>query len=143
MVGTKWSAVPWGVGAALVIVVASAAAPVAAHSPASHRLAERIVLMNPDNGRPVPASLGDDIEVRLTSYRKNGLNYTWGIPQSSDSTVLQRTAGATTPDGGASAVFHAEHAGKATISAHRSCRPDPGRVCPLVVVPWKATVTVK
>lgn len=142
MVGTKWS-VPWGVGAALVIVVASAAAPVAAHSPASHRLAERIVLMNPDNGRSVPASLGDDIEVRLTGYRENGLNYTWSTPQSSDSTVLRRTAGGMTPGGGASAVFHAEHAGKAIISAHRSCRPDPGRVCPLVVVPWKATVTVK
>jgi hypothetical protein len=142
----KLSAAPWGVGLALVAVMTSAAAPAAAQGQASHLQrapqATRIVLTNADNGRSVAASSGDNIEVRLTGHRDHGLTYTWSIPISSDSTVLRRTAGGTTPTGGASAVFHAERRGTATISAVRHCHPDPGHACPLVIVPWKATVTV-
>ncbi|MBT2382122.1 hypothetical protein [Streptomyces sp. ISL-11] len=130
-------------GLALVTALASAAAPVAAHSQAPHQPARRVVLTNVDDGRPVPVSEGDDIEVRLTGYRERGLNYTWSIPRTSDFTVLRHTAGGTTPNGGASAVFHQERPGKATISAQRHCRPDPGRLCPLIDSPWKVTVTGK
>ncbi|MFF8315378.1 hypothetical protein [Streptomyces lydicus] len=144
MVGTKWSAAPWGMALALVTVTA-AAAPAAAHGQASDRArpAQRIVLTNADTGRSVTARLGDDVEVRLTGYREHGLTYTWSTPASSNSTVLRRTAGGTSPSGDASAVFHAEHRGTATITAVRRCRPAPGHLCPLVVVPWKATVEVQ
>ncbi|WP_190107966.1 hypothetical protein [Streptomyces cinnamoneus] len=87
------------------------------------------------------ASLGDDIEVRLAAYREDGLNYTWSTPQSNDATVLRRTSGGETPNGSASAVFRQVHAGTATISAQRHCRPDPGRACPLVVSSWRVRVT--
>ncbi|MER5780292.1 hypothetical protein ABT104_00995 [Streptomyces mobaraensis] len=125
--------------------MAAAAAPAAAHgqAPGRARPAQRIALTNSDNGRPVTASTGDDVEVRLTGYRQNGLTWTWSVPTSSDSTVLRRTAGRTAPNGNASAVFHTEHGGTATITAQRRCRPDAGRVCPMVITPWKVTVEVK
>lgn len=106
-------------------------------------MAQRIALTNADSGRSMTATLGDDIEVRLTGSRENGLTYTWSIPASSDPAVLLRTTGSTTPRGDASAVFHAEHPGTVTITAQRHCRPDPGRTCPLVVTPWKVAVEVK
>ncbi|MFI1972142.1 hypothetical protein [Streptomyces cinnamoneus] len=115
----------------------------AAHGQASHRLAQRIVLMKPDNGRSVPAGVGDDVEVRLASHREQGLNYSWEVPQSSVPATLRRTSGGTTPNGSASAVFHQERPGTAAITAVRHCRPDPGRLCPSVVSPWKVTVTGK
>ncbi|MEV6775728.1 hypothetical protein [Streptomyces syringium] len=140
--GTKWSAAPWGVGLALVGVMASAAAPAVAHGQASHQLAKRIVLTNPDTGRSVPASTGDDIEVRLTHYSERGLNYSWDIPQSSDPAVLRRTSGGSTPAGDATVTFRGEKVGTVTLSAARRCRPDPGRICPLATSPWRVTVTV-
>ncbi|MCA6092290.1 hypothetical protein LE181_08965 [Streptomyces sp. SCA3-4] len=91
----------------------------------------------------MPASLGDDIEVRLTGYREDGLRYTWSTPQSSNTEVLRRTAGGTAPNGSASAVFRQEQAGSATITAQRHCRPDPGHACPLVVSSWRVKVTGK
>ncbi|MHA7956460.1 hypothetical protein ACX9I7_01710 [Streptomyces sp. L500] len=143
--GTKWSADPWGTALALVTVMAATAAPAAAHGQAPDRAkpAQRIVLTNADTGRSVTASPGDDIEVRLTGYRENGLTWTWSIPASSDPDVLRRTAGRAAPNGDASATFNAEHGGTATITAQRRCRPDPGHFCPLVITPWKVTVEVK
>ncbi|KAB7849993.1 hypothetical protein [Streptomyces mobaraensis] len=147
MVGTKWSATPWGMALSLVAVMAATAAPAAAQAhgqaPGRARPAQRAVLTNSDNGRSVTAALGDDVEVRLTGYRENGLTWTWSAPTSSDSTVLRRTAGRTAPNGDASAVFHAVHDGTATITAQRRCRPSAGHVCPMVVTPWKVTVEVK
>ncbi|MEV5281450.1 hypothetical protein [Streptomyces sp. NPDC051994] len=105
-------------------------------------MAERVTLTNADNGRIVSARTGDDIEVTLTGHREHGLNYTWSIP-ASDSTVLHRTKGGTTPRGDATARFRAEKAGSATLNAQRHCRPDRGKLCPLVVVPWKVRVEVK
>ncbi|MFI9235409.1 hypothetical protein [Streptomyces sp. NPDC053079] len=104
---------------------------------------ERVTLTNSDDGRTIASSLGDDIEVRLTSYRESGLTYTWSIPASSGSKVLRSTGGRTTPEGGASAVFHVQGSGAATISAQRRCHPDHGRICPLVIVPWRVKVQVK
>ncbi|MFK8906718.1 hypothetical protein [Streptomyces sp. YS-3] len=90
----------------------------------------------------MPAHVGDDIEVTLPGYRENGLSYSWSIP-ASDSPVLHRTTGSTTPMGAASARFHAVGDGVAILSAQRHCRPGAGHVCPLVVTPWKVTVEVK
>ncbi|MFI1973318.1 hypothetical protein [Streptomyces cinnamoneus] len=128
----------------LVTVMAAAAAPAAAHgqTPDRARLAQRIALTNSDNGRSVTAGLGDDIEVRLTGYHKDGLTWTWSTPTSS-SIVLRRTTGGTSPNGDASATFRTEHDGTATITAQRRCRPDQGHLCPLVITPWKVTVEVK
>ncbi|WP_329375097.1 MULTISPECIES: hypothetical protein [unclassified Streptomyces] len=105
--------------------------------------AAHVVLTNADNGRTVSAHAGDEVKVDLTGYRGNGLTYSWSIPVSGDSTVLRRTGGRTTPTGSATARFHAEKDGTATLSAQRHCRPGPGRICPLVVTPWKATVEVR
>ncbi|MGI5338081.1 hypothetical protein ACQEVS_12110 [Streptomyces sp. CA-181903] len=143
--GTKWSAVPWGLALALVTGVPATAAPAAAPGLALDRArpAQHITLTNSDNDGSVTASSGDGIEVRLTGYRENGLTWTWSTPTSSDSAVLRLTAGRTAPNGDASATFRAEHDGTATITAERRCRPDTGRICPMVITPWKVTVEVK
>ncbi|MFI0742153.1 hypothetical protein ACH4PU_29390 [Streptomyces sp. NPDC021100] len=129
----------------LVAFMAATAAPAAAHNqtPDRARPAQRITLTNSDNGRSVTASTGDRIEVRLTGYPENKLTWTWSTPASSDSAVLRRTAGRMAPNGDASAAFHAEHPGTATITAQRSCHHDADHVCPMVITPWKATVQVK
>ncbi|MFG2395571.1 hypothetical protein [Streptomyces lydicus] len=88
------------------------------------------------------ARTGDDIEVTLTGHRENGLTYSWSIPVS-DSAVLRRTAGGKTPSGGATARFHVEKDGTAAISTAKHCRSGGGRLCPLVVTPWKVRVEVK
>ncbi|WP_158690140.1 hypothetical protein [Streptomyces sp. MspMP-M5] len=125
--------------------MAAAAAPAVAHGQASDRArsARRIVLTNSDGGRAVTVTSGDDIEVRLTGNRANGLTYSWSRPTSSEPTVLERVSGGTTPSGSATAVFHAEHGGTATITAQRRCHADRGHYCPLVVTPWKAKVKVE
>lgn len=103
----------------------------------------RIILTNVDNGRTIPIGLGDDVEVRLTGIRDHGLTYTWSIPQSNGNEILRRISGGTTPTGGSSSVFHAENEGIATITDGRKCHPDSGRVCPLVITPWKIVIDVK
>ncbi|MFD9789349.1 hypothetical protein ACFWXK_00190 [Streptomyces sp. NPDC059070] len=105
--------------------------------------AARIPLTNVDEGRTVTVRPGDDVEVRLTAYRGDGFTYSWEVPQSSAPGVLRSTAGGVTPAGNATAVFHAQGVGSATITAVRHCRPDPGRTCPFAVVPWKVTADVK
>ncbi|MGI5340862.1 hypothetical protein ACQEVS_27405 [Streptomyces sp. CA-181903] len=144
MVGTKWSAVPWGMALTLVTAVTAVAAPAAAHgrAPDRARPSQRVVLMNADTG-PRTVKLGDEVEVRLTGHREHGLTYSWSIPVSSDSTVLPGTAGSETPSGNASAVFPAEHRGTATITAQQHCRADPGHFCSHRIEQWTATVEVK
>ncbi len=124
---------------ALVPVVADAAPVVVT---AAH-LAGRTVLTNIDSGRAMAVQVGDDVEIRLSAYRQDGLTYTWEIPRSSASDVLHATAGRTTPNGDATAVLTAESEGTATVSAVRSCRPDPSVSCPLLIAPWKVTVEVR
>ncbi|MCD9195120.1 protease inhibitor I42 family protein [Streptomyces albireticuli] len=123
---------PLAVALALTAGTASAEAP-----------AKRVVLTNPDSGRAVEVSLGDDIEVRLERYYEKSRTYTWDAPQTSDAAVLTRTKGAVTADGSAAAVFRAKNQGVATISVTRKCRPDDGHICPLIIVPWKAKIKVK
>ncbi|MFE2878438.1 hypothetical protein ACFXG6_30430 [Streptomyces roseus] len=131
-------------GAAVcALALAPLSLPATSHAAPPAQLAQRIALTNSDDGHLVTARLGDGIEVRLTGYRENGLTWTWSAPASSDSTVLRRTAGRTAPNGDASATFQAEHAGTATVTAQRSCRPDAGRACPLVITPWKVTVEAR
>ncbi|MVU81941.1 hypothetical protein GPX89_32475 [Nocardia sp. ET3-3] len=122
------------------VILALTLTSMAVSAPAS---AQHIALTNSDDGRSVTASLGDDIEVRLTSFHENGLTYTWQPPVSSDSTVLSRTASRTAPNGDASAVLQAENDGTTTITAQPQCRPDKGRECPSVAKQWKVTVQVK
>lgn len=105
--------------------------------------AERITLTNADGGRSGDVAVGDDIEVRLTPYRDGSRRYTWAAAPQSGGPVLLRTADATTPKGGVSAVFRAKQHGVAEISAVRKCLADPGHMCPLLIVPWKVTVRVK
>ncbi|MGH4034181.1 hypothetical protein ACQB60_35285 [Actinomycetota bacterium Odt1-20B] len=142
---SKYAAVPLAVGLALAAVTVSVPAAAQTHPPSESpaSAATRVTLTNVDDGRNVILNTGDDVVVKLSSYRTNGLNYTWDVPASSVPLVLRRTAGSTTPDGGARAVFHAEGPGVSTITAVRHCRPDPGRTCPLVIVPWKVAVEVK
>ncbi|MGW1868396.1 hypothetical protein ACWCPS_22885 [Streptomyces mauvecolor] len=131
----------------LALGLASATGPAAAPAtaqpqPSSARhaaAAKRVVLTNADDGRPVVLAVGDDVEIRLTGSRSQGLTYAWSVPQAGDSGVLRKIAGGTTPTGGASAAFRAEKPGVVMIGSTRSCRPDPGRVCPDVVVPWNVT----
>ncbi|MEU3350031.1 hypothetical protein [Streptomyces sp. NPDC037389] len=104
-------------------------------------MAGRVALTNADDDRTVPAQAGDDIEVTLTGYRENGLTYSWSVP-ASDSAMLHRTASGKTPRGDATARFHVEQDGTATLSATRHCRPGQGHPCPLLVTPWKVRVQV-
>ncbi|MEV0251804.1 hypothetical protein AB0H76_34805 [Nocardia sp. NPDC050712] len=121
----------------LALAVAPMAVPVQASATGS------IVLTNADSARSVEAVAGHDIEVRLTSYRENGLTYTWQLPETSDSAKLPRTSDNVNPAGHAAAVFHADGPGDSVITVHRTCRPDPDRNCPAVMHPWKAAVRVK
>ncbi|MFC9898047.1 hypothetical protein ACFVMC_30525 [Nocardia sp. NPDC127579] len=102
-----------------------------------------MVLTNADSARTVHTDLGSDVEIRLGTYRENGFTYTWHPPVSSDPAVLPTISASVTPAGDAVAVFRAEAPGDAVISAQRSCRPEAGRRCPSVMLPWKATVRVR
>ncbi|UQI45245.1 hypothetical protein M1P56_13250 [Streptomyces sp. HU2014] len=124
--------------APLAAVLALTAGSASAEAPA-----KRVVLTNADAGRPLKVSPGTEIEVRLARYYDKPRTYTWDVPQTSDAVVLRRAEGRTTPEGSASAVFHAKNEGVATISVTRKCRPDSGHICPLIIVPWKAKVEVK
>jgi hypothetical protein len=132
----------WAVALAAALT-ALATVPAAASATAQTPTAGRMVLTNADNDREVTLAVGNDLEVRLTATRGNGLTWSWSTPLSSPPDGLRRTGGSVTPGGDARAVFHAEHAGANTISADRRCRPNPGRICPGVVALWKVTVDVK
>ncbi|MFJ8141285.1 hypothetical protein [Streptomyces sp. NPDC096013] len=134
----KWSTALGAAGLALAATTTTVATPASAHA----LRAGRIVLTNVDNGRTIPASVGGDLEVRLTHYRERGLTYTWTALNSSDSAVLGHRADTTNPAGDASAVYRVAAAGTATVSAQRHCVPDPGNLCPLIVETWKATIQV-
>ncbi|MFD4878094.1 hypothetical protein ACFWOB_32640 [Streptomyces sp. NPDC058420] len=136
---TKWSTALGAAGLALAATTTTVATPASAHT----FRAGRIVLTNADNGRTVPASVGGDVEVRLTHYRERGVTYTWTPLNSDNSGVLGHRSDVTNPAGDASAVYRAAAAGTATVSAQRHCVPDPGNLCPLIVETWKATIQVK
>lgn len=135
----KWSTALGAAGLALAAITTTVATPASAHA----LRAGRMVLTNVDNGRTVAASVGGDVEVRLTHYRERGLTYTWTAVSASDSAVLGHRSDVTNPAGDASAVYRAAAAGTATVSAQRHCVPDPGNLCPLIVETWKATIQVK
>lgn len=140
MGATKWST---AFGAAGLVLVAVAASATAQGQTPHARPAGRVVLTNADNGRTVPASLGGDVEIRLTHIRERGFTYTWTAPESGNSAVLGHASDATYPSGDATAVFHAASPGTAIVTAQRRCLPDPGSLCPLLVETWKVTIEVK
>ncbi|MFE9452190.1 hypothetical protein [Streptomyces sp. NPDC006739] len=135
-------AAKFATGLALGLAVTTTMVTTPASAAPRSAAADRVVLTNADSGHSVARSVGDDTEIRLTAYRADGLTYTWSMPAAGDSRVLGRTVGGTAPTGDAYAVLHAERPGTSTVSALRRCRPDPGRLCPMVVVPWKATIEV-
>ncbi|MGW0247138.1 hypothetical protein ACWDYH_10920 [Nocardia goodfellowii] len=122
-------------------ILALASTPLAVSVQAS--AAGSVVLTNADSARSIVAEVGHDIEVRLSSYRENGVTYTWQLAVSSDSSILPRVSAGVTPAGGAAAVFRVDKPGDSVISVERNCRPDPNRDCPSVMLPWKVAVRVK
>ncbi|MFC9432264.1 hypothetical protein [Nocardia sp. NPDC057030] len=133
MQGTKRFAATWSVGLALAAVITHAAGPASAG---------RSILTNVDDGRSPTIEVGGTVEVRLTASRDHGLSYSWGVPVSSDATILARSQGSTTPSGGASAVFEANQPGTVTLTAQRNCRPSSDKACPTTLLPWEVKVTV-
>ncbi|MFE9577346.1 hypothetical protein ACFYO1_13230 [Nocardia sp. NPDC006044] len=133
MQGIKRFAAIWSAGLALATVIGLAAGPASAG---------RSVLTNADDGHSQVVEVGGSVEVRLNAYRDDGLSYSWAVPVSDDAAVLARTKGSTTPNGGATAVFHANEPGTVTITAQRNCRPSSDKTCPTSLTPWKVTITV-
>lgn len=134
MQGTKRFAATCGVGLALAAGITNAAGPASAG---------RIVLTSVDNGRSQVVDAGGVVEVQLSAYRERGLSYSWAVPVSSDTTILARTKGSTTPNGAVTAAFHADQPGTVTVTAQRRCRPGSGETCPTTLAPWEVTITVK
>ncbi|MGK4579447.1 hypothetical protein [Kitasatospora sp. HPMI-4] len=142
MNATKYLAVPLSLGLALTATAASAATTASAAARPSHRLSRAVVLTNADDGRTVTVARHDVVTVRLTHIRDQGETWVWSVPKAGAPKVLRPHGGGTSPDGDASAEFQAISRGTSDITAYRRCVPDPGHVCPRVVIPWKATIVV-
>ncbi|ARX85915.1 hypothetical protein SMD44_05384 [Streptomyces alboflavus] len=139
---THRTAVPLAAGLFVLAAFAATATPATAQVEA-RAAAGKAVLTNLDHGRTVSVATGDTVEVRLTAYRDGHVTWKWTAPDTDTPDVLRKTAGSTLPNGDARADLHADGVGTATVSATRSCVPDPGYACPAVVLPWKVTVEVK
>ncbi|MEU1625428.1 hypothetical protein ABZ746_08860 [Streptomyces sp. NPDC020096] len=135
-----------GFAAGLALCATALCAPVPAsaapHTDRPDRTAER-TLSNRDSGRSVTVHPGDVVKVRLTGSRHNGLTWTWSVPSAAGDRVLQRTDPDTSPGGVTRAAFRAGGSGTTTIDSYERCVPEPGHVCPHVVLRWAATVTVR
>ncbi|MFB7664377.1 hypothetical protein ACFC1R_10595 [Kitasatospora sp. NPDC056138] len=139
----KLVTVPLALGLALTATTVCATTTASAASDHSRsRTTRAVTLTNGDNGRAVAVTAGDVITVRLTHLRDQGDTWVWSAPTASASAVLRRIRGGTSPDGDATATFRADTDGTSDITASRRCVPDPGSVCPRVVIPWRVTVTV-
>lgn len=141
MKSSTYRAVP--LAAALTLAACAVAAVPATAQTEARAAARKAVLTNLDNGRTVTVATGDTVEVKLTAYREGHVTWTWSVPDTDNPAVLRKTAGSTLPNGGARADLQADAVGTATVTAGRTCVPDPGYACPAVVLPWKATVEVK
>ncbi|MFJ8310999.1 MULTISPECIES: hypothetical protein [unclassified Streptomyces] len=128
------------------IVLALAAAVITATATAAPRRAlstGSVSLTNADNGRTVVVRAGDEIRVRLTGGRGQGVTWVWSEPVTSAPATLRRTRGATSPNGDATAVFLAVKNGESDITSARRCVPNPGSLCSQAVLQWKVTVDVR
>ncbi len=133
-------AVPLAVGMALSAATAPGAS-AAPSAPGPHPAVD-VTLRNADNGRTLNVRTDDGVRVELTGSRSEGATWAWSVPTTSGSQVFDRTTGGTSQDGNATATFRAVRPGTAEIEAYQRCIPEPGYLCPQVVIPWKVTFTV-
>jgi hypothetical protein len=87
-----------------------------------------------DGGRTVTVGAGGEVRVELST------GALWSPPRSTDSRVLDRVSGSTSPTGAATATFAAVGRGTTRIEATRRCLPRTGRVCGMFVALWWVTV---
>lgn len=134
--------VPLAVGA--LLGVAASPAPAAAHAPARAAAAgvADVTLTNADNGRLLTVQNDTDLRVRLTGFRSPDATWAWSLPAADNPGVADRTTALTSEDGSAMADFLIEGPGATAIKAYERCIPQPGRVCPHLVILWKVTVRV-
>jgi hypothetical protein len=123
-------------------VAAPAAIPGALHA-APQAAADVVELGNGDNGRTIQVTAGEQIAVRLDGLSQDGTTLAWTEPATTNGAVLQRTAGGTSPDGNAWAVFDARGGGSSQITAEQRCVPTQGAVCPHLVRVWRVTIVVR
>ncbi|WP_367134173.1 MULTISPECIES: hypothetical protein [Streptomyces] len=98
-------------------------------------------LINESDGRTLSLPVGQEVRVRLQAVRGNGERWTWSTPAVSATDVLDRTAGHTTPNGGASADIHVVGPGRSYITAQRTCTPTrQGHQCGRASLEWRVTV---
>ncbi|MGW2601556.1 hypothetical protein [Streptomyces klenkii] len=98
-------------------------------------------LTNGDDGQTLSLPVGREIRVRLQPVRRNGERWTWSTPVVSATDVLNRTAGRTTPNGGAAADIRVAGPGQGYITAQRTCTPTrQGHQCGSVSPEWRVAV---
>ncbi|MET9415842.1 hypothetical protein ABZY03_17015 [Streptomyces klenkii] len=98
-------------------------------------------LINESDGRTLGLPVGQEIRVRLQAVRGNGERWTWSTPVVSATDVLNRTAGHTTPNGGAAADIRVAGTGRSHITAQRTCTPTrQGHQCRHASLEWRVTV---
>ncbi|MEU5539191.1 hypothetical protein [Streptomyces sp. NPDC020362] len=137
-------AVKYAIG--LVLGLAATAAMVTATASAAPHPApalSSVSLTNADNGRAVAVRVGDEVRVRLTGGRGQGVTWVSSEPVTSEPANLRLSGGAASPSGDAAAVFRAVERGKSEITSARRCVADPGHLCPHAVLQWKTTVDVR
>ncbi|MEU1308705.1 hypothetical protein ABZ419_07395 [Streptomyces cinnamoneus] len=105
--------------------------------------ARTVVLTTEDDDRTLTVRSGDVLDVRLAGRRDAGLTFSWHVPSASDSMVLGKASGSTSPAGGAGRRFSANARGVATIGSQRTCQADAGFQCPEVTLSWKVVITVR
>jgi hypothetical protein len=102
-----------------------------------------IPLTYADDGANITAALGTQITVSLQPQSAYGLKYIWSLPSPSNTLVLQKLPGSSSPRGGVVGTFKASGAGVGQITAQRTCiATTPGVQCPAFVTPWQATISV-
>ncbi|MFH9298305.1 hypothetical protein [Streptomyces sp. NPDC017520] len=129
--------------AAFALAAAALTVPVALpDAQAVSELPQPVHLSNDDAGKTFDVTVGDQVTVKLQPVVRDGLEFTWEAPMSSDEAVLASRKPDEDDESGTS-NFEAVAEGTADLIAVVSCKPvDADHVCPEDVDPWKATVTV-
>jgi hypothetical protein len=123
-------------GVPVLVTTSSASASASASTPAI------INLSNSNNGATITVPMGAEVDVHLHGTFSDTANWKWTVPVSSDNGVLAFERGGTDAQGDAWADFVARSGGTATITSTESCVLVPGRACPMLVLLWRATLTV-
>ncbi|KAG0260559.1 hypothetical protein DFQ27_003457 [Actinomortierella ambigua] len=90
-----------------------------------------------DSGKTITVKVGDHVEVRLPDEKHGGVQWVYSEVVSSDTNVLVRI------DRGGFGLFYAEAAGSSDLTADEHCKPEPPKVCLLMVRQWKVQVNVE